>query len=472
LFDDQGRRLPQTIAAEQYRVSYGNDGKAELAPSDLLGAVTRARNRTLRSYRSFERRARLPIRAIGGSALWHALLGLDRKLRPVTPIFTWADSRAASEARQLRERFDERHVHQRTGCMLRSTFWPAKLRWLRRSQLKLFRQIAYWVSPSDWIFAKFLGELNCSASMASGTGLFNLTTNTWDPEMVEACQIDVTALPRIVDRMEPRRRTGPAIELAFCPLGDGAASNLGSGADHLKMAAINVGTSAAVRTIQNARDALRKQLPFGLFRYAVDPTRMIIGGATSNAGNLRRWCLRELRIEENSHVLDRALSSRKAAATDSLTILPFWVEERAPTWPEGQLGVIDGLNQATTAAEIARSSATAVFYRLRDIMDKMEISLGRPERVIVSGGILQSRASLALLADSIGRDLEISAEPEASLRGAAVHALTQLGKNITTPRSRKILRHDPTLGAQHRKRRKKQERLERILVSRGRKGTF
>src|SRR3954462_1396047 len=134
LFDNHGARLPETAAAESYRVSYGGDGQAELSPARLLGALKRAQGRTMRAYRSRSTRNRPPIQAVSGSALWHGLLGLDRRRNPLTPGFTWADSRSSTDANHLRGEFDEDIIQQRTGCMLRSTFWPAKLRWLKRTE--------------------------------------------------------------------------------------------------------------------------------------------------------------------------------------------------------------------------------------------------------------------------------------------------------------------------------------------------
>src|SRR5215212_5299711 len=231
LFDNHGRRLRQTSAAEQYAVRYGPDGRAELSPRELFCAVTRARDQTMRAHRSSRKINRLPIKAVTGSALWHGLLGLNRRHQPVTPVFTWADSRAAIDARRLRERFDERTIQQRTGCMLRATFWPAKMLWLRRTQPKFFRQVKYWVSPSDWIFHRLFGDLGCSASMASGTGLYNLRSKTWDRELMEACRINEASVPTISAELVPPSPRQTPIETIFCPIGDGAASNLGSGAD-------------------------------------------------------------------------------------------------------------------------------------------------------------------------------------------------------------------------------------------------
>src|SRR4030095_16091131 len=77
LFDNSGRPFPETPASKPYQLTYGSDGKAELNPLELLRAVTRTSDQVLQAYRSRPRSQRLPIRAIGASALWHGLLGLD-----------------------------------------------------------------------------------------------------------------------------------------------------------------------------------------------------------------------------------------------------------------------------------------------------------------------------------------------------------------------------------------------------------
>ena len=84
-----------------------------------------------------------------------------------------------------------------------------------------------------------------------------------------------------------------------------------------------------------------------------------MGGAISNAGNLRRWCERELRIEENE---ENALS-RKAAADDALTVLPFWIAERAPTWPENFAGRLLALRNPPIARRILRDHQLSIDWR-------------------------------------------------------------------------------------------------------------
>jgi gluconokinase len=457
LFDHKARRLPETGASVSYGVRYTSDGGAELSPFILRRAAARCLAETLRKHRASPAFRKIPVAAIGGSSLWHALLGLDRHSRPVTPIFTWADSRATDDAARLRERLSERKIHARTGCMLRATFWPAKLLWLKRTQPKLLRRVSAWTSPVDWIFRELFSATGTSESMASATGFYNVAQREWDEELCKVCHVDPEELPLISEESE--NLEGPRI---FTAIGDGAAGNLGSGADRPGIIAINMGTSAAVRMMQTNPEAAQTKVPFGLFRYTVDAQRSVIGGAVSNAGNLRVWCLRNMQLKESE--ADRALSRAKAPV-DLLTVLPFWAGERAPTWPERQFGVIDGLNQSTRATDILRATTTAVLYRLAQIFDLIAGATARPRRIIVSGGIVHSMAAIKLLADAIGRDVEIAREPEASLRGAAVHVLNQMEIAAGPERAGKTIKCNRALAAKHRQRRKRQIELESVLTS-------
>jgi gluconokinase len=100
---------------------------------------------------------------------------------------------------------------------------------------------------------------------------------------------------------------------------------------------------------------------------------------------------------------------------------------------------------------------------LGEILDLIEDATGPAKEVIVSGGILRSTASIRLLADALGRDLFVSSQAEASLRGAAVYVLEKLGHKAAPLRKAKVVRHDPRLAKKHRLRRQRQEALERIL---------
>src|SRR5581483_9516970 len=127
------------------------------------------------------------------SCFAHSLVVVDGDFEPLTPILGWRDTRSATAAEWLCRRLDRDAVHARTGAYLHPSFWPAKLAWLAETDPETFRRAAHFVSFSD--FAR--GAPETSLSMASSSGLLDLTTNDWDEELLATLGLDAERLPRI-----------------------------------------------------------------------------------------------------------------------------------------------------------------------------------------------------------------------------------------------------------------------------------
>ena len=465
LFDSSGQRIIESTAQEAYPLHTQTDGTAELDPQLLLEAIRRCLQQTFLYARSQPTLAKRPITGVGTSCFWHSLVGLDPHHTPLTPIITWADSRCRPDAARLREEFSEQQLHQLTGCMLRTSFWPAQLRRLRREQPSLFQSVHQWVSPAEWIHRALLGHSHCAIGMATGTGMFNPNSLQWEPLLQQACGLsNPNALPPISD--QPLLASSPLTdefpELSGSPwfpaIGDGAASNLGSGCTTPNLAAINVGTSAALRILQTGP---RAESPFGLFCYRVDAQRFLVGGAVSNAGNLRAWALRELRTPDPDE-LEQLLASRPGP-DHGLTVLPFWAAERAPTWNEDIRGAILGITQATSALDLLQAVTEATYHRLALIADTLIFKTGVTPKFLVSGGIQHSLSAMQRMADVLHYPVYANPEREASIRGAAIYAMEKLQLPITPlPKTEPILPREP-LAKRYHLARQKQKALEEIL---------
>ena len=424
LFDARARRIEGTTAQETYPLITSASGAAEIEPNLLLRAVRICLAETMKSARGRK------IAGLGVSCFWHSLIGTNAKGRPVTRVITWADARCRADAAELRKKFLERQTHARTGCMMRASFWPAKLAWLRRTQRRVFDRVHQWMSPAEWLQLTLSGEANCALGMAAGTGLFDPTALAWDRALLAHCGVRAKQMRPLSDAPTPvagsLAREFPALAGVpwFPAIGDGAASNLGSGATQPGLAAINVGTSAALRVMRSGKKA---RAPFGLFCYRVDAQRFVVGGAVSDAGNLRAWCLRELRLPEDDAAIEAALAARPGPVA-GLTVLPFWTSDRAPTWNESATGVIHGITIHTSALDLLQAITEASYHRIARIAEMVMAVEPRPPKFIVSGGIQRSPVALQRLADVLGQPVYPNDEMEASIRGAAIYALEKLGQ--------------------------------------------
>jgi gluconokinase len=327
--------------------------------------------------------------ALAISCFWHSLLPVDEHERPVSPLLTWRDRVGEPPALAASD------YHRRTGCFLHPSFWPAKLGSLRAAR---------YLSFADYLLLKLTGELATSASMASGTGLFDPNRLTWDEETLAACGVEAAQLTPVSD--EPIHGVWPA-------LGDGACSNVGAGCVTRERAAVMVGTSAATRVVFAAASAEPQP---GVFLYRLDDRRFCLGGALSDGGNLYAW----LRATLHEPLGD-------PSPAHGLTFLPFLGGERSLGWDADRRGMIDGLSFATTPADIAEAALEGVMYRIADIL----AATGGIESYVATGaGLLANQRWLQTLADVLGRPVEVSAVAEGSARGAAMIALERLGLHV------------------------------------------
>jgi gluconokinase len=468
LFDGRAVRLLATTAQQAYQLHTDRDGRAEIDPATLLAAVSGCIDRTLAAQAKSRQLRGLEIAAVATSCFWHSLVGCNANGAPLTPVFSWADSRCRDDAERLRRRLDEHETHARTGCMLRTSFWPAKLKWLARTRKAQSRAVDFWMSPGEWLYLQLCGQRRCAHGMATGTGLYDPAALGWDAGMLRTTGVAFSQLSPLGDQplqLLPRHRPRFAT-LAnarwFPAIGDGAASNLGSGATRPGLAALNFGTSAAVRVMYRSGARSATRAPFGLFCYRVDEARTLIGGAISNAGNLRAWCLRELRLGSGEDEVEQALAVRPGP-DHGLAVLPFWSAERAPTWREDVSGAVVGIHHATTALDLLQAVTEASYQRLATIIE-LVIGRGPAPRFIVGGGIQRSPSSLQRLADVLGHPLTALDEAEASLRGAAVFALEKLGHGARLGRvTGRTVRPRAGLAARYAEQRRQLAQLEGTL---------
>jgi gluconokinase len=421
-----GRPVPALSHQVPYEPRVTADGGVEHDPAVLLGAVATCLDAVCaRAGRG------AGVLGVGVTTFWHGLCGFDAAGHAVTPVYTWADSRSARDAGVLRAALDETALHARTGCHLHPSYWPAKLRWLARERPAEARRVARWGSVGEHLELMLFGEAATSVSMASATGLYDVAARTWDAEAVAAAGIDPRQLFRVVERTEGRRglrgewaARWPALRAApwFPAVGDGAAGNVGSDCVEPGRIALNVGTSAALRVVADGAGPP----PRGLWRYAIDARQLLLGGATSEGGNVYAWCRDVFRLPDDAAVEQRL----EAMAPDGhgLTVLPFLAGERAPGWRGDRRGAVTGLSLDTGPLEILRAALEAVALRLALVYGLLAPHAAREHLVVASGAaVTRSRAWTRMLADAFGHPVTWSYEPEATGRGAALLALQALG---------------------------------------------
>ncbi|MCA1592831.1 MAG: sugar kinase, partial [Acidobacteria bacterium] len=94
LYDGRGREVAGTQArvARSFRTT--RDGGAEDNAEDIVGQVETVIDEVL------ARTSSTRVEAIAFACFWHSLVGVDGEGRALTPVYGWADTRAAREVEE------------------------------------------------------------------------------------------------------------------------------------------------------------------------------------------------------------------------------------------------------------------------------------------------------------------------------------------------------------------------------------
>jgi gluconokinase len=428
LYTAQARQLVHLEAQLAYEVLTTPDGGVEIDPGALLECLFSAIDKTLELAGE---RAN-DIMGVGMCSLVSNVLGVDERGEPTTPIYTWADTRCAREAEELRAALDQEEVYGRTGCPIHTSYLPARLLWLQRHRPGAYGRTTRWISLGDLVHLKLFGRAWQGLSVASWSGLLNRHSLTWDRSLLSYLRVSEDSLPELVDvddrvsglREEYAKRWPALRDVPWYPcVGDGATGNLGSGCCTPRDLAIQVGTSGAARVLI---PGTANKIPRGLWCYRLDRHTSLLGGALSEGGNLLDWLASTL----HTGSLEEVQKDAAALLPDShgLTLLPFLAGERSPGWHGSARATISGLSLDTRPAHIMRAAQEAIAYRFAALYDLLGDALPAPQRIVASGGaLLNVPGWIGMLADVLGKPITASGEAEASSRGAALLTLRSLG---------------------------------------------
>ncbi len=389
------------------------------------------------------------IAGVGLSAAMHGLVGLDAGGEPLTPVVTWADSRATLQAERLRA--DRPDLHARTGTPLHPMSPLVKLVWFAEEEPELHARVHRWVGIKELLVHRLTGEWVVDASSASGTGLMNSASGDWDAEALAAAHISREQLCPIVPVTERLALRGSQLGLSpGTPVivggGDGPLANLGLGAVSPGVVACSIGTSGALR-MTVPRPGID---PGGrLFCYALDPQHWVLGGAINNGGSVLSWLgaavAPELGEPPEPELLQLAAEAPPGSA--GLIMLPYLLSERAPHWSALPRGAYIGLRHFHRRAHLIRAAVEGVCQQLALVLESVA-DAGYPiSEIRATGGFARSPWWRQLLSDVFGMPVGYAHGPQASALGASLIAFNALGRVDSIARAGDLVtiaeRHDP-----------------------------
>lgn len=383
------------------------------------------------------------LRLVSFSAAMHSIIAIDANGKPLTKSITWADSRATTWAEKILTDFNGHNIYRRTGTPIHPMSPLAKITWLRHEQQDIFNKTAKFIGIKEYIFEKFFGEYVVDHSIASATGMFNLTQNDWDDEALQVAGIRKDQLSTLVPTTHILHslRPGIAAEIGvptttpfIIGANDGVLSNLGVNAIDPGVVAITIGTSGAIRTVVDKPVTDPKGR---IFCYVLTDKHYVVGGPVNNGGMTFRWVRDELASSEvetakrlgiDAYDVLTKIASRVKPGADGLLFHPYLAGERAPLWDANARGSFFGLGLHHKKEHMIRAVLEGVIFNLYTVFVALEEVIGTPEKIQATGGFARSSLWRQMMADIFNQEVTVPESFESSCLGAIVLGMYALGE--------------------------------------------
>jgi gluconokinase len=428
VFDAAAR--PVASASERYPLLVPHPGWAEQDVPAIGAAVMRA-------LRAAAASSPVAPTGISFSGAMHSCFPVAADGTPLAHSMTWADNRAAPYEATVRAEVDVPALYARTGCPVRSTYHPARLRWWVEAAPDVAARAGLFAGIKDWVLHELTGVWATDFGLASTTGLLDSARRAWDPQALAAAQVPAERLPPLVASetvvggltREAAAATGLPSGLPVVAGGsDGAMANLGTGLERPGQTVITVGTSGAVRQLAGRPWIDPDERTWS---YLAERDLWLIGGAVNNGGLALDWVRATLYSELDGAAGFQRLAEDAAsipAGAAGVFFLPYLAGERSPSWTPDDPAMVCGLRLGHGRGHLARAAMEGVAHCLADVRDALPAAAPDAGPAFLTGGITRTPLWAQIVADVIGEPLVAIEAADASATGAALVGMRALGR--------------------------------------------
>jgi xylulokinase len=379
------------------------------------------------------------VAAVVVTAQMFSLQPVDAGLEPVGPMLSWLDQRAAGVADDLALRLPLTEQARLLGSRITAKDLVARAAWLRTCAPERYARTAWLLDCKEAIVAWLTGAVVTDPSGASAWRLTDRWGTSWDAAACHLTGVDPERLPPIspATSIAGGLRAAAARALgvrAGTPVlvgaGDVPASQLGAGATGRGAGHLSLGTAAylGIDADPGTRDPAGN---LGTLAHVV-PGRELLWLEIATAGGALAWVGRALaRAGGTAVAIDRLerIAASAAGETDDLLFAPWLSGERVPLFDDTARGAFVGLHLRHGPGHLTRAVMEGVAFQIRWALG-YGTGYGVAPTIIraVGGGGIGS-VWLGIIADTLGRDLEVVAAPQdAAALGAAAIAFAGLGR--------------------------------------------
>jgi glycerol kinase len=393
------------------------------------------------------------LKAIGITNQRETTVIWDRKTgRPIHRAVVWQSRQSTEICERIRAEGHEPMIRDRTGLLMDPYFSASKITWILDHVVNARAQAEegelLFGTVDSWLLYRLTGGKTHATdpTNASRTLLFDISTQRWDPELLDIFDVPEPMLPEVrpsagvfgVTQSQGGIPGGiPITGIA----GDQQAALFGQGCWHPGSLKNTYGTGCfAMLNTGNQRRTSDCGLLTTICCDSHGKPAYALEGSVFTAGAAIQWLRDELGL------IGTAIESERVAArtqdTQGVYVVPAFTGLGAPYWDMHARGAIVGLTRGSGKDEIIRATLDSIAYQTRDVIDAMRCDTGMSVMELrADGGASANDQLMQFQADILGIPVVRPKLIETTASGAAF--LAGLGSGFwRTPKELENVRRE------------------------------
>ncbi|XP_056012201.1 glycerol kinase-like isoform X1 [Ostrea edulis] len=423
------------------------EGWTEMDPLHIMDTVWKSIDATVQQLKD----KNIDIREIKCLGITNQMLTLipwsSKTGKPFYNAIVWCDIRTQDENEKELDKVPGRnkdHFRRITGLPLSPLFWYTKIPWILKNVPGVMEAIKDGTcmlgTVNSWILWNLTGGVDgglylTDISNGQITGLFNLETCNWDPEICRYFGIphDVFAEVRSTSEIYGYIKSGPLAGIPISGmLGDQKAGTVGQLCFTAGQSKCTYGTAGGlnINTGTKAVYSTCGMMTLPLFQLGKSaPVIYNLLGAIEGCGQLMRWLRDNLQIVKSVAEIETLATS--VESSHDCFFVPAFGGLLAPYWEDDARGTIVGMTGYTRREHICRAALESACFMVTDLLEVVEKDTGYPiSELRVDGGMTVDNLMMQIQANFINKTVVRPSVVESTSFGAALMAGAADGINV------------------------------------------
>ena len=374
------------------------------------------------------------IAAVASCGQMHGPVGIDEQGEVTTEwVQLWCDKRCQPQCEAVRTAHDESQLANVAANPINPAWIGLKVRWYKENQPEAYDRARWFLVPKDFINFKLTGTAATDPSEASGSFLWDCEKDAYSPEMATAVGVDLDRFaPASASHEVIGQVTDEAAKLTGVPAGTPVVA--GGGDFPVSMLGFGIVGEGIASDVTGSSTLFATHSPKPLIHPAVQNLRHVVDGwipftILDCGGMSMTWCKDLIASTQGDEVSFEQLIDMAAEVPDGsegLLFYPYMLGERRRENTTARGGYF-GITLNHKAGHFVRAVMEGVALAMgRDVALFRSLGL-EVDKVLCVGGGARNELWNQIKADVVQAPLQLSDEPEAGIKGAALLGAAGVG---------------------------------------------